>query len=46
MPNKVLEQIAFNTRPKIEEKILIVVHKPTQEEHLSQTLQTNNKKFK
>ena len=40
------EQIAFNTRPKIEEHMLIVMDKPINEEHLSQPLQTNNKQFK
>ena len=46
LPSKLLEQIAFNTRPKIEEHILIVMEKSTHEEHLSQPLQTNNKQFK
>ena len=46
LPSKLLEQIAFNTRPKIEEHILIVMKKSTHEEHLSQPLQTNNKPFK
>ena len=44
--SKKLEQIAFNTRPKIEEHMLIVLDKSTHEEHLSQPLQTNNKQFK
>ena len=46
LPSKLLEQIALNTRPKIEEHMLIVLNKSTQEEHLSQPLQTNNKPFK
>ena len=46
LPSKILEQIAFNTRPKIEEHMLIVMDKSTHEEHLSQSLQTNNKQFK
>ena len=46
LPSKILEQIAFNTRPKIEEHILIVMDKSTHEEHLFQPLQTNNKQFK
>ena len=46
LPSKLLEQIAFNTRPKIEEHILIVMNKSTHEEHFSQPLQTNNKQFK
>ena len=45
-PSKLLEQIAFNTRPKLEEHILIVMDKCTHEEHLSQPLQTSNKQFK
>ena len=44
--HKLLEQIAFNTRPKIEEHMLIVMDKSTHEEHLAQPLQTNNKQFK
>ena len=43
---KLLDQIAFNTRPKIEEHMMIVMDKSTHEEHLSQPLQTNNKQFK
>ena len=43
---KILEQIAFNTRPKMEEHMLLVMDKSTHEEHLSQALQTNNKHFK
>ena len=46
LPSKLLEQIAFNTRPKIEEHILIIMDKSTPEEHLSQPLQTKNKQFK
>ena len=46
LPSKLLEQLAFNTRPKIEEHMLIVMDKSTHEEHLSQPLQTNNKQFK
>ena len=46
LPSKILEQIAFNTRPKIEEHVLIIMDQPTHEEHLSQPLQTNNKQFK
>ena len=44
--SKLLEQIAFITRPKIEEHILIVMKKSTHEEHLAQPLQTNNNQFK
>ena len=46
LPSKILEQIAFNTRSRIEEHILIVMDKSNHEEHLSQPLQTNNKQFK
>ena len=46
LPSKLLEQIAFNTRPKIEEHMLIVMNKSIHEEHLSEPLQTNNKQFK
>ena len=46
LPSKLLEQIAFNTRPKIEKHMLIIMDKSTHEEHLSQPLQTNNKQFK
>ena len=44
--SELLEQVAFNTRPKFEEYMLIVMDKSTHEEHLSQPLQTNNKQFK
>ena len=46
LPSKLLEQIAFITRPKIQEHILIVMDKSTHEEHLSQPLQTINRQFK
>ena len=46
LSSKLLEQMAFNTRPKIEEHMLIVMDKSTHEENLSQPLQTNNKQFK
>ena len=46
LPSKLLEQMAFNTRPKIEEHMLIAMNKSTHEEHFSQPLQTNNKQFK
>ena len=45
-PSKLLEQIAFDTRPKIEEHMLIILDKSIHEEHLSSPLQTNNKHFK
>ena len=46
LPSKLLEEIVFNTRAKIEEHILIIMDKSIHEEHLSQPLQTNNKQFK
>ena len=46
LPSKLLEQIAFNTRPKIEEHMLIIMDKSTHEEHIPQPLQTNKKQFK
>ena len=46
LPSKLLEQMAFNTRHKIEKHILVDMDKSTDEEHLSQPLQTNIKQFK
>ena len=46
LPSELLEQIAFNTRPKKEEHMLIVMDKTTHEEQLHQRLQTNSKQFK
>ena len=46
LPSKLLEQIAFNTRPKIEEHMMIVMDKTIREEHLPQPLQSNNEQFK
>ena len=49
LPSKLLEQIAFNTRAKIEQHMLIVMDKSTHQDkstHLFQSLQTNNKQFK
>ena len=46
LPSKLLEQIAFNKRPKREEHMLIVMYKSTHEEHLYQPLQTNIEQFK
>ena len=46
LPSKLIEQIAFNTRPKIEEHMLNIMDKSTHEEHIFQPLQTNNKQFK
>ena len=46
LTSKLLEQIAFNTRPKIGDHILVVMDKSTPEEHLAQSLQTNKKQFK
>ena len=46
LPSEILEQIAYNTRAKIEEHMLIVMDKSTREEHLAQPLQTNNEQFR
>ena len=45
LPSKISEQIAFNTKPKIKEHMLIVIDKSNHEEHLTQPLQTNIKEF-
>ena len=46
LPSKKSEQIAINTRPKVEEHMLIIMNQSTHEEHLLQSLQTNNKQPK
>ena len=46
LPSKLLEQIALNTRPKIEEHMLIVMDKSTDEEQVSQPLQPTKKQHK
>ena len=46
LPSKLLEQIAHNTRSRIEEHILVVMDKSSHEEHLSQQLKTSNNQFK
>ena len=46
LPSKILQQIEFITRPKVEEHMLIVMDESSQEQHLSQPLQTNNKQLK
>ena len=45
LPSNLLEEIAFNTRPKMEKRMLIVMNTSTTEERLSQPLQTNNIQF-
>ena len=45
-PSKILEQTAFNTRPRMEEHMLIFADKSSHEEHLAEPLQTINKQFK
>ena len=45
LPSKLLKQIAYDTRSKIEEHMLTLMDKSTHEEHLSQPLQTNKKQF-
>ena len=44
--SKLLEQMTFIARPKIEEHMLIVMDKSTHEDHLSQPIKINNKQFK
>ena len=46
LPSKLIEQISFNARPKLEEHMLVVMDRSTHEEHVSQPLQTYNKQFK
>ena len=46
LPSKIIEQIAFKTRPKIEKHMFIVMDKSKHEERLSQPVETNNKQFK
>ena len=43
--SKILGQIAFNKRPKVEVHNVIGVNESTYKEHLSQPLQTNKKQF-
>ena len=43
LPGQFLEQIVSNSRPKIDEHMLVVVDKSTLEEYLSQSLQTDDK---
>ena len=45
LSSKILEQIAFITRPNIDEHMSIIMNKSTHKEHLSQPLQTNIKQF-
>ena len=45
LPSKIFDQISFKTRPNIEEHMLIVTDKSTHEEHLFQSLKTNNKQI-
>ena len=46
LPSKILNQIDFNSGSRVQEHMLILMDKSTQEEHLSLPLQTNNKQFK
>ena len=46
LSGKLIEQIVVNTRPNIEEHMLVVMEKTTHEEHLSKPLQTNNEQLK
>ena len=45
-PSKRLEQIVFDTGPKIDKHMLIVMDNSTHEEHLSQALPNTNKQNK
>ena len=45
LPSEPSEQITFKTRLKNEEHMIIVLDKSTDEEHLSQLLQTKDKPF-
>ena len=44
--SKLLEQIAYNTRSRVEVHMLVTMDKSRHEEHLYQPFQTNNKEFK
>ena len=46
IPSKFLERLASDTRPKIEEHILIVMNKSTREKPFFQPIQTNSTQFK
>ena len=46
IPSKLLEEKAFNTRPKIQEHMFIPMDKSSHQESLSQPLQTNDEQFK
>ena len=46
LPSKLLEKKAFDTKPEIEEHMLIVMDKFTHEERLTRPLQTKNKQSK
>ena len=43
LPSNFLEQIAYKTRSKKEEHMLVIIDKSTHEEQLFQPLQTNKK---
>ena len=46
LPSKLLKQLAFNMRTKIEKHMLIKTDKKTHEERSCQSFQINNKQFK
>ena len=46
LPPKRLQQIEFITRPRMEERLMIVLEESTHGENLSQPLQNNNEQFK
>ena len=41
LPSKILQQLAFKTKPKLMENLLIVTDKSAHEENLTQPSQTN-----
>ena len=46
LPSKILKQIAFHTKPKMEEHMRTVLDQSNHEELLSQPLQANHKQIK
>ena len=46
LASKHLEQVAFNAAAKIEEHIMTVLYKTTQEKNLSEPLQSKTKPFR
>ena len=46
LSSKLLEEIAFNTRPKVEDHKFMIIEESIHEDHSSQPIQTNFKEFK